>query len=153
MGGRCVLATSRGSLARQLGLPFVIENPANSRLWKWPALQRELRHHSISDVVLDMCCFDAAWKKPTRLVGTLPLLELLGGRCPGHPRHVRLQGVVEVEGKRLWRTKFAAAYPPRLCRAVAAVAGDAAPRSAWRRPGEAEELACWEQRLAAAVRR
>ncbi len=137
--------------AKRAGVYVVVENPAASRLWAWPPLRKALAAMRADHAVLDMCCFDAAWRKPTRLSGTLPGLWTMAGRCPGHRRHVRLQGTVEHQGKRLWRTKFAAAYPPRFCRALAATLGHAAPSSGWARWNEAQPEHKWERSLAAAV--
>ena len=81
-----------------------------------------------------MCAYGAAWLKPTSVVGTLPQLGKLERRCPGGLRHVILQGTVSFveNGVRTncWRTSLAGRYPPRLCRAWAALAEAAAPPAA-----------------------
>ena len=137
-------------VAHAAGVRVLVENPASSRLWQWPLLRRLLSRMGCEEVVLDMCCYDAAWKKPTRWVGNVAGLAELALRCPGHAAHVRLQGTVQTEHGRTWRTKFAAAYPPRLCRSLADLLCRAAPRSAWRRHNEERIAGHWERGLAAA---
>ena len=95
-----------------------------------------------------MCAYGAAWKKPTGLCSNLPNFASAVRRCPGCKRHVILQGSVFVEGVGWrWRTSYAAAYPPALCRAVARVLGDAAPPSAYSGPGEPLLAPAWEDEL------
>ena len=97
-----------------------------------------------------MCCYDAAWKKPTHFETNLPNADFVGRRCPGHVARVILQGTVKGMFGTRWRTSFAAAYPPGLCRAWARCAVLAAPPGA--RPGRRTRLdPWWEQRLADAV--
>ena len=136
--------------ARRYGVPVVVENPQASRLWQWPPLSRELVASRCEFVTVDMCCFDAAWRKPTKLCGNLAGLSGLACRCPGHAEHVRLQGTVEHGGVKLWRTSFAAAYPHRLGRAVAELFSYAAGPAAWARPGEVGPDSRWSRHLAAA---
>ncbi|CAK0903481.1 unnamed protein product, partial [Prorocentrum cordatum] len=116
---------------RSAGVQFVVENPRNSALWQWPPLVRFTRR-AVS-VSLEMCSYGAAWRKPTRLVGTLEGLERMGQLCPGHGRHVVLQGSVHLPGTGWrWRTSFASVYPLRFCRRLAGLCWDAAPSPAWR---------------------
>ena len=94
-----------------------------------------------------MCAYGAAWLKPTTVVGTLPGIANLERRCPGGLRHVILQGTVTFveNGKKenCWRTSLAGRYPPRLCRAWAAIADAAAPASARADGGEAPLSEWW----------
>lgn len=70
----------------------------------------------------------------------------MGRLCPGHKRHVRLQGGVEGPFGQAWRTSFAAAYPPPLCAAWARVARLAAPELA-SSAGEPRLLDWWGEQL------
>ena len=102
---------------------FTIENPAHSGLWKWGPMQRLLSRSSVANVYIDVCMYGAAYKKPTRLVGTLPGPATLGRTCGGGHYHERLSGTVctsrDGVTQKGWRTSFASAYTPRLARAIA----------------------------------
>ena len=76
----------------------------------------------------------ACYLKPTRLMGTLPDLESLGGGCMCQLPHEHLQGMTVFEdasGKRtsIWKTSLAGRCPPLLCRAAARLISRAAPAS------------------------
>lgn len=69
--GRHGLACARAivrllRLCHRLGVRVLLENPAGSQLWRWPPLAKELRTGRLVTVRVDMCSYDAAWKKPTR---------------------------------------------------------------------------------------
>ncbi|CAK0848413.1 unnamed protein product, partial [Prorocentrum cordatum] len=51
-------------LCRTLGIFVTFENPPASRVWKWPALQRELQRLAWPKVLFDSCRFGAPFKKP-----------------------------------------------------------------------------------------
>ena len=126
----------------------VLENPLSSGLWGWQPLQRQLRRLGCERYEVHMCAYGAAWKKPTGLCSNLPNFADAVRRCPGCQQHVILQGSVFVEGIGWrWRTSYAAAYPPALCRAVARVLGDSAPPSAFCRPNEQLLAPAWEDEL------
>ena len=149
-GMACARATLRFLRAcRKHGIFIVLENPLRSRLWSWPPLRRELRRCGCYFVDFDMCAFSTAWKKPTRIATNLPDCQWLAMQCPGHSRHVILQGKVhsKKDGDR-WRTSYAAAYPPRLVRAWARALCGSAPRHSWRQANEPRLWPWWEQRQA-----
>ena len=126
----------------------VLENPWASGLWSWQPLRRQLNRLGCELHEAHLCAYGAAWKKPTGLSSNVPGFGAAVRRCPGCRQHVVLQGSVFVEGIGWrWRTSYAAAYPPALCRAVAGVLGDAAPPSAYCRPGEPLLAAAWEGEL------
>ena len=67
-GNRTALATAYIiNLAIALMIPTALENPARSRLWEAPCLQRALRHRSCSVTVVTMCAFGARWRKATKV--------------------------------------------------------------------------------------
>ena len=146
----CALLTVRLlRLCRRHRVAVVVENPRSSRLWHWAPFRQELDRHGVARVDFDMCAFDTAWRKATRLEGNLPGLGRLALRCPGHDRHVVLRGTVAVPGQpHKWRTSFAATYPPRLCRAFAKVLRDAAPSAGHRGVLEGSLDSWWERRVA-----
>ena len=73
----------------------------------------------------------------------------MGVLCPGHRKHVRLRGIVVVEGKAKWRTSFAAAYSPGFARRLAGILRNHAPDDASSSvPSIVDPW--WQRRLAAA---
>ena len=74
----------------------------------------------------DCCEFGAHYLKPTELRGTLPGLHVLSRRCTGGHYHERLQGTVQMRGRRTWRTALSSKYAPLLCQRWAKVLSDAA---------------------------
>jgi len=139
-------------ICRKLGIYVLLENPWSSGLWRWEPLRRELRRLGSVGQLVHMCAHGCAWKKPTCLHTNLPGSERLQRTCPGHKEHVRLQGtVLHPQLGRKWRTWFASAYPAGMCRDVAAVLCDAAPKAAWRQPGEPLIDGRWQRCLETAV--
>ena len=134
------------------GVVVVIENPWYSRLWSWPPLVRQLKRLGSRAHLVHMCAHGCAWLKPTCVHTNLPDSHLIEKRCPGHRRHVRLQGTIKhpTMGNK-WRTHFASAYPAGMCRDVAQVLGRAAPPTAWRPEHEPVLHAYWQERLEAAA--
>jgi hypothetical protein len=47
------------------GVPFVVENSLQSKLWEWSRLRRALRRTLAQTVDFDMCAFGPSYKKPT----------------------------------------------------------------------------------------
>ena len=136
---------------RQHRAHVVIENSRSPGLWTWRPFAHELRLLKATTVDLHMCAYDAAWMKPTRLMGTLPGLESLARRCPGNVKHVVLQGLVTgADGRKRWRTSFASAYPAPFSRALGRLLEATAPRRGLQRPAEATLSRWWELRLARA---
>ena len=101
-------------------IPFVVENPLTSMLWKFPVVHSLLK--TSETAVVDFCQFGTPWRKRTKLVGTLPGLESLSETCHGKVcsrtglTHIILQGR---DPTGVFFTKRAEPYPKPLCRAIA----------------------------------
>ncbi|CAK0792428.1 unnamed protein product, partial [Prorocentrum cordatum] len=141
-------------VARRLGIFATFENPPASRVWHWPALERELRRFECPKVLFDSCRFGAPFKKPGAIAGSLPGLEALGLRCCCARRHrVELQGKVRHPTRGwVWRTTLASAYLPSWCRLLVSLAGPHAPGGAFGR-ATATELQGRAHALASAAAR
>ena len=109
-----------------------LENPASSKFLQWRPLRTQVERQRAVSVTLHMCAYGAAWLKPTTVVGTLPVTFVENGKK-----------------ENCWRTSLAGRYPPRLCRAWAALADAAAPANARADGGEAPLSEWWERGLAA----
>ena len=100
-----------------------IENPAGSMIWLMPQMLALLAKVHSDRYYLDMCAFSAKHKKPTVFVSSVALLADFVKVCPGcSTKHVHftLQGRVRgPNGKWIWATKLAQAYPGPLCSAYA----------------------------------
>jgi hypothetical protein len=104
------------------GVPFVLENPRLSLLWKAPRLQSILKHCVLAKV--DFCMYGTPWRKPT----TLAVFNLPGVVQHLHVCHSR--GICQRTGKRhiilegkdehgcFW-TKRATPYPLQFARTLA----------------------------------
>lgn len=108
------------------GLPVLLENPATSRLWLCPQLQRLIRLRGGEVCKVDYCQYGQPWRKRTTFVafnlpplqGTLKLCCGVGGVCSRtHKPHLRLEGVA-ASGQ--FKTLLAQAYPTPLCRVLGA---------------------------------
>ena len=130
---------------RRYKVSFILENPATSKLFSYPPLARALSRAGAEPVVFDMCRFGTSYLKPTRLVGTLPGLSTLGLRCNCTLPHEQLQGLVRLQGVTIWKTSLAGRYPPRLCRAIAALVQQALHATAGVGPSTIERI--WDQEL------
>ena len=113
-------------LAMRKGIRWTIENPKSSRLWEFPLIECLFAHPDVAFVDFDMCRFNTAYKKPTRILGTLSGLRLLEKHCC-HVKHSQvLRGRVKADlGNGLaWvnRTQLAGAYPDDLCSEWARIA-------------------------------
>ena len=139
-------------LCRARGIFATFENPPASRVWRWPALERELPFLAFPKLLFDSCRFGAPFKKPGAIAGSLPGLGLLALRCCCQGRHrVELQGKVRHPTRGwTWRTTLAGAYLPRWCRLLAAAAGPDAPRGAFGRSTR-DDLQAWAHALASAA--
>ena len=104
---------------------YVLDNPASGRLFEWDLICTAPRRSKATQVTLHMCAYGTSYMKPTRLAGTLPGLADLGRRCSCDVPHERLCGLVQVRTPAglatVWKTSLAGKYPPRLCRAIAAL--------------------------------
>ena len=130
---------------RRYKVSFILENPATSKLFSYPPLARALSRAGAEPVVFDMCRFGTSYLKPIRLVGTLPGLSTLGLRCNCTLPHEQLQGLVRLQGVTVWKTSLAGRYPPRLCRAIAALVQQALHATAGVGPSTIERI--WDQEL------
>ncbi len=64
------------------GVYWIIEQPATSVMYQYPALRDCLRRHGCTEpCVLDMGAYGGTSQKPTHLVGTAPYLGKLARRC------------------------------------------------------------------------
>ena len=106
-------------------VPFYIENPLTSRLWKMPEVHELLKLPQVLTLVFDDCQYGEAWRKSTKLlVSRHSDLRVIERRCKfgrnficsaTGKRHQVLSGS---DGKVFW-TARAQAYPRSLCRAIA----------------------------------
>ena len=105
---------------------FSIEHPGSSAAWREAAWLRMTRLPGVRVVAFDQCRFGARdrggarIRKRTKVAANFDISRL-GRRCThGTGAHVPLQGGA--------RTAASAAYPPRLCRALAQAARKAMQR-------------------------
>ncbi len=82
-------------VASARGCSWIVEQPASSVLWDYPAMRRVLRRHGLErPCVLDMGAFGGTSVKPAHLWGSAPFLALLERTCSGPERlGLRLEGV------------------------------------------------------------
>lgn len=111
-------------LCRALQVPWVLENPASSRIWLTPQLQ-SLVKEGASFITTDFCGFGMPWKKSTGLLFQfLPNLNTISrhchtchGRCEFTGRkHVILTGK---DASGIWYTRRAQPYPFEFCHHIA----------------------------------
>ena len=55
-------------LLTDLGIPWILENPASSNIWWVPALMRLMNHKRCEAILIDQCAFGQPWRKRTRLL-------------------------------------------------------------------------------------
>ena len=116
----------------RFGIPFTVENPVDSLLWRSAEMQALKLNDNVSDVVLDQCMFslrppdwspghkqDLRVRKRTRVVGTVANLVSIKRMCDKQHEHCEAIESVRVHGKTVSRTKAAGVYPPTLCRKLA----------------------------------
>ena len=106
-------------------VPFYIENPLTSRLWKMPELLELGRLPHTTSLVVDYCQYGEPWRKSTRImVSRHADVRSLERRChfgrgyvcsASGKRHVVLSG----SSGGTFMTAKAQAYPQKLCRALA----------------------------------
>ena len=109
-------------MAANAGIPVVIENPLNSRLWISPPFRKLCQH--FPQFVFDQCQYDLPWQKSTRLlaanVDLRPAMKTCSGNrvcsASGAP-HVPLKGLKNG----VFMTAMASPYPHALCKSVAQV--------------------------------
>ena len=124
---RATVLIARAAL--KAGLPFVIENPATSRLWLAPPMAKLLRSPRVQVVNTDYCGFGTPWRKRTSLAFANCDLSGAARHCTGRARcsysgvpHVQLAGT-NAEGK--FMTLVAEPYPRELCRLCVAAFANA----------------------------
>ena len=133
-------------LCSSLGVPWLVEHPeflgksprgTPASIWMWQESRSCFESCHAATVCFHQCSYGAPYAKPTRLAGTWPNLNRLGyvgwpqldseGRYRGPlPRscgheHPRLIGQ---DDSGAFKTAPTAAYPSRLCRAMAQLAWD-----------------------------
>ena len=128
-------------IAQAAKVAFILEQPASSVLWQYPAYQEFCGRHSVATVALDMGAFGAETPKPMVLHGTAPYLQEMGRRLtPAERRELdrsttavhttdgygrmRSQGTKSLKGTQAYPLAFGAAHA--LAFRAATVAADAA---------------------------
>ena len=76
------------------GAHWILEQPASSILWHYPAMQACLARHGCQPQCMDMGAYGGSSVKPTTLMGTVPYLRVLSARCsPALRRRLEIEGV------------------------------------------------------------
>lgn len=104
---------------------FTLENPLTSFAWKTFYIRNLVKATGCTEAVLDQCMYGLSIpnqqglaglaKKPTKFLGTMPMLDLLSTRCNRFHPHVAVLGTVKVAGKWRKRSQLAGSYPSKLC--------------------------------------
>ena len=111
-------------------VPWALENPQSSLLWKTPDFPKLLLRPDVSSCVFDQCAFGTPWRKRTRVMFGMcdyDDIEALGTyKCNSHKQchysrkpHVKLVGTMP--GSSVPRTAIAQTYPTRLSRTLATI--------------------------------
>ena len=100
----------------ELQIPFWIENPDRSWLWKQPCLAPLLLLSGVGFWRYDCCVFSKPWQKRTRVLTTTDLAGTENLCRAGH-QHLVLRGRSK-QHKQNW-TKVAESYPPGVCSELA----------------------------------
>ena len=66
-----------------------------------------LKRARAESIVLDVCVYGTSYQTPTRLVGTLRCLRMLGFRCRCDVPHEHLCGLVRVDGVTILKISLA----------------------------------------------
>ena len=107
-------------LAQISGLPSILDNPINSRLWQCPALCALRSLRDAESITLDQCRFGTPWRKRTRmLLLHCCSVHCLDRRCAGRKglcsttgkHHIILQG--SGPGGKTW-TSRAQTFPKKF---------------------------------------
>ena len=121
-----ILATRFAKIAtcvHRAGGWWSLEQPEKSFMWLYKPVLELSRLPGAAWICGDQCCLGGEYMKPTGWLSNAPFMGVLAQKCPGQPSHVvhpRLEGKVEApDGTIVWRTSLAAAYPQRLCEALA----------------------------------
>ena len=110
-------------LVFQLGGDFSIENPLLSLMWQTHLISQLIKLTRAFSLDLDQCAFGTPWLKPTRLLCSTQMLDVVALRCPGHSSHEQLTGKVwdPVKQAMVYKTKGAQEYPLAMCASMAQV--------------------------------
>ena len=102
---------SVGKLCVQRRLPFWIENPQCSFLWKLPTFAELQSFEQVGRWTVDFCAFHAPWRKRTTVLTSTNLKDQ-ATLCPGCPKHQVLRGRSTIH--RMSWTRVAEPYPRGL---------------------------------------
>jgi hypothetical protein len=109
------------------GRPWLIENPAGSRLWHFPGVKKLLHKKDVVKVCCSYCAFGCRWRKNTSFMagGGIRNLDLIDLRCPSHNGLCRFSGsrhkILSGHEDGVSMTKLAEAYPKGLCHNLAVI--------------------------------
>ncbi len=78
---------------------WIIEQPANSVMWQYPAMEQLLHRHGVLPVHLEMGAYGALSRKPTDLMGTAPYLRVLARTCDRELRQALAESGLETTTK------------------------------------------------------
>ena len=127
---RCALRILRA--CQEHNVAWTLENPRASRIFLWEPLHRFIMRHDCICVYIDYCMYGMHYMKPTLFVSNRQEFSRLGKLCMGGHHHDVLAGTVKLnDGKSLWVTSLASAYPVKLAWSYARVAADIAPARAF----------------------
>ncbi|CAK0870751.1 unnamed protein product [Prorocentrum cordatum] len=156
--GRADFAVKVLKACRKSGVSASLENPASSRLLKYPPLASMFNKMRCESIEYHCCRYGAPYKKPAGFIANLPELKIIGRKCACKVPHEIFEGKVKAlggAGTHVWKWQIflAAAYPRGLRRVAAeGLERGALGRSALRRDGEPLLDPRWEGELAAAAR-
>lgn len=111
-------------LCSRLAVPWVLENPASSRIWLTRNLQK-FKQLGAFFITTDFCAFGMPWRKATGFLcfhfdGMKNISKHCcpqGGRCAfTNRRHIILTGK---DSNGVWMTRRAQPYPHKLCAMIA----------------------------------
>ena len=119
IGNRLLQVAMRlAAIADELGIPWVLENPKPSLLWRTSAWHRGFHKRGLGRYTasVDWCRYGRKWRKSTLFVGRAPFLPELSAACVGGHEHVILQGTArDDDGKVRSRTEIAGEYSASFC--------------------------------------
>ena len=127
-GNACARAAAKiARMCLRCGVPFAVENPRASWLWKLPVWRGIVDDPRTTLCCCDQCMYGAPWRKRTGLLcGNIPTESLakLDKRCNGSRgccdrtgrQHILLIGT---DGHGVCWTKRAQSYPLKLAQAIA----------------------------------
>jgi hypothetical protein len=108
LGNLCAKVTAKlAESAHENRIPWAIENPAGSRLWHVPAIQRLSQRQQVERRVACMCAYGRPYKKPTAVLAGLCHGPGLRRPCPGCEEHVILQGSSRTSEAQVYPVSFA----------------------------------------------